>query len=181
MTNFLARLADLAYRRRGRMVLAWIAAMVVIIGLGSSMAGEYNADYDTPGSESEAAAELTEERFGGYSGQEIYVVWKSEDGARTPEVRRRVEAFFTQAQEVDDVSAPTPSRFSDDGTIGSTTLPLTVPGWEVEKEDGEKLIEAAEENSGNGLEIKLGGDPIYVAQEAGSPEVYGLLGARSCS
>ena len=40
MTRWLTRLADIAYRRRGRVVLAWIAAMVVIIGVGSSLAGE---------------------------------------------------------------------------------------------------------------------------------------------
>ena len=34
----------------------------------------------------------------------------------------------------------------------------------MEKEQGEQLIAAAEENSGDGLEIKLGGDPIYQAQ-----------------
>ena len=56
-------------------------------------------------------------------------------------------------------------------------MPLTVPGWEVEKKDGEKLIDAAETNSGNGLQIKLGGDPIYVAQEQTSPEGLGFLGA----
>ena len=84
MTRGLAKLADLAYRRRGRMVLAWIAAAIVIIGVGSSLAGEYNADYNTPGSESKAASDLTEERFDGYSGQEIYVVWKDEAGARSP-------------------------------------------------------------------------------------------------
>ena len=67
MTRFLTRLADLAYRRRGRMVLAWIAAAVVIIGVGSSLAGEYHANYDTPGSESKAASDLTKERFSGYS------------------------------------------------------------------------------------------------------------------
>jgi len=50
MTRFLLRLADVAYRRRGRMVLGWVAAAVVIIALGSALAGEYNADYDTPGS-----------------------------------------------------------------------------------------------------------------------------------
>ena len=87
MTRFLARLADIAYRRRGRMVLAWIAATVVIIGVGSSLAGEYNADYNTPGSESKAASDLTEERFDGYSGQEIYVVWKDEAGADSPAAR----------------------------------------------------------------------------------------------
>ena len=37
------------------------------------------------------------------------------------------------------------------------------------KEDGEKLIAAAEANDGDGLELQLGGDPIYVAQEAASP------------
>jgi putative drug exporter of the RND superfamily len=177
MTRFLANLADVAYRRRGRMVLAWIVAAVVIIGLGTSLAGEYEADYDTPGSESEAASELTEQRFSGYSGQEIYVVWKDPDGARSPEAREGVTAFLTEAKRVDHVAEETPIRVSRDGTIGATTLPLTVPGWEVPKEDGEKLIAAAEENSGDGLQIKLGGDPIYAAQEASSPEGIGFLGA----
>jgi putative drug exporter of the RND superfamily len=177
MTSRLARLADIAYRRRGRMVLAWILAAVVIIGVGSSLAGEYEADYNTPGSESKAASDLTEERFGGYSGQEVYVVWKDPAGATSPAARERVTAFLTEAERVDHVAEHTPIRVSEDGTIGSTNLPLTVPGWEVPKEDGEKLIAAAEENSGGGLEIKLGGDPIYQAQEATSPEGIGFLGA----
>jgi putative drug exporter of the RND superfamily len=177
MTKGLARLADLAYRRRGRMVLAWVLAAVVIIGVGSALAGEYQADYDTPGSESEAASDITKERFGGYSGQEIYVVWKDEGGARSADARQRIDAFFAQAQRVDHVAAHTPIRVSEDGKIGSTTLPLTVPGWEVTKEDGEKLIDAAEAHDGGGLQIQLGGDPIYAAQSQSSPEGIGFLGA----
>jgi RND superfamily putative drug exporter len=177
MTRALARLADISYRRRGRVVLAWIAAAVVIIGVGSSLAGEYDADYNTPGSESKAASDLTEERFEGYSGQEIYVAWKDEDGARSPEAQERLNAFFAEAEKVDHVEEHAPIRYSQDGTIGSTTLPLTVPGWDVPKEDGEKLIDAAEGNSGGGLQIELGGDPIYQAQEAASPEGIGFVGA----
>ena len=177
MTRRLARLADIAYRRRGRMVLAWIIAAVVIIGVGSSLAGEYEADYNTPGSESKAASDLTEQRFSGYSGQEIYVVWKDDAGAESAGARERLDSFFRQAERVDHVEAHTPIRVSENGKIGSTTLPLTVPGWEVPKEDGEKLIDAAEENSGGGLQIKLGGDPIYAAQSQSSPEGIGFLGA----
>jgi RND superfamily putative drug exporter len=177
MTRLLARLADIAYRRRGRVVLAWIAAMIVIIGLGSSLAGEYNADYDTPGSESKAARNLTEREFGGYSGQEVYVVWKDPAGATSPAAQKRVDAFLAEARQVDHIDPETPIRVSRDGTIATTTLPLTVPGWEVPKEDGEKLLAAAEDNSGGGLEIKLGGDPIYQAQESTSPEGLGFLGA----
>ena len=47
MTRGLTRLAEIAYRRRGRMVLAWIVSAVVIIGVGSSLAGEFEADYNT--------------------------------------------------------------------------------------------------------------------------------------
>jgi RND superfamily putative drug exporter len=177
MTRHLARLADLSYRRRGRMVLAWIAALVVVIGVGSALAGEYNADYNTPGSESKAASQLTEDRFGGYSGQEIYVVWKDPAGAKTGAAKQRIDAFLSQAQQVDHIAKPTDIRVSQDGKIGATTLPLTVPGWDVPKEDGEKLIAAAERNSRDGMEIKLGGDPIYAAQDSTSPEGLGFLGA----
>src|ERR687893_1543444 len=99
MNRALARLADISYRRRGRMVLAWLAALVVIIGVGSSLAGEYDADYNTPGSESKAASDLTEERFEGYSGQEIYVVWRDERGADAPAVKERVDAFLAEAEQ----------------------------------------------------------------------------------
>ena len=177
MTRLLARLADLSYRRRGRMVLAWLVAMVVTIGLGSALAGEYNANYDTPGSESKAAGDLTQERFGGYSGGEVYVVWKDPDGANSPAARERVDAFLAEAKKVDHVAEETPVRFSRDGTIGSTTLPLTIDSWDVPKESGEQLIAAAEANSRDGVEIKLGGDPIYAAQESTSPEGLGFLGA----
>src|SRR5918997_92157 len=177
MTRHLARLADFAYRRRGRMVLAWIAAAVVTIAVGSSLAGEYNADYNTPGSESKAASELTEQRFGGYSGQEVYVVWKDPSGATSPRAKERVDAFLSEAKQVDHVARQTPFRVSRDGTIGATTLPLTIEGWDVPKEDGEKLIAAAEKNSRDGLEIKLGGDPIYNAQEQTHPAGIGFLRA----
>ncbi len=177
MTRSLARLADVAYRRRGRMVLAWIAATIAIIGLGSSLKGEYEADYNTPGSESKAASDLTEREFGGYSGQEVYVVWTDPSGATSPAARKRVNAFLAEAKRVNHIARQTPIRVSKDGTIATTTLPLTIPGWEVPKKDGERLISAAEDNSGGGLEIKLGGDPILRAQEGASPEGLGFLGA----
>ena len=177
MTRALTRLADFSFRRRGTVVLIWLAAMVGIIGIGSTFAGEYNADYNTPGSDSKAAGDLTEKHFGGYSGQEIYVVWKDEQGAQSADAKQRLEGFFSQAEKVKHIAPHTAIRVSDDGKIASTTLPLTVPGWDVEKAQGEQLIAAADGNSGDGLQIKLGGDPIYAAQEQSSPEVLGFLGA----
>ncbi|HEY6653394.1 MAG TPA: hypothetical protein VI028_04665, partial [Solirubrobacterales bacterium] len=178
MTSRLTRLADIAYRRRGRVVLLWIVAMVVIIGVGSSLAGEFQADYDTPGSESKAASDITEQRFAGYSGQEVFVVAKDPGGfASQAEATQRLQPFFAQAEKVEHIAAHTPIRLSQNRQIATATLPMTVPGWEVTKDQGKQLINAAEENDGNGLELKLGGDPIYAAQSQSSPEGYGFLGA----
>ena len=177
MNRRLTRLADIAYRHRGRMVLGWIVAMILIIGVGSSLAGEFNANYDTPGSDSQAAGNITKQRFGGYSGQEINVVWKNQAGANNPQTLKQLNDFFAQAEKVDHIAPHAPIRISQNGQIGSTTLPLTVPGWDVTKDQGKQLINAAEDNDGNGTEIKLGGDPIYAAQSQSSPEGLGFLGA----
>jgi putative drug exporter of the RND superfamily len=177
MTRRLANLADIAYRHRGRMVLAWIVATVVLIGLGKAFAGEYEADYNTPGSESKEASELAEREFGGYSGQEIYVVWKDPNGADSAAAKAGLEKFFATAEAIPHVEKRQAIRVSDDGTIATTTLPLTIAGWEVPKEDGEELVAAAEDNSTESLQIELGGDPIYRAQESSNEEFIAFLAA----
>jgi RND superfamily putative drug exporter len=177
MTRHLSRLADIAYRRRGRVVLLWVVALVVIIGVGSSLAGEFSADYDTPGSESKASSDITEQRFAGYSGQEIFVVWKDPAGATSPQAQQRINAFLAEAEKVNNISPHTPIRVSDNGEIATTTLPMTVPGWDFKDDDARKIVNAAEDSSGNGLDIELGGDPIYSVQSQSSPEGIGFLGA----
>src|SRR3954447_8988771 len=178
MNRRLARLADISYRHRGKMVLGWVAAMVVIIGVGSSLAGDFNANYDTPNSDSKAASDITKSRFSGYSGQEIYAVAKNPAGfANKAAAAQRLQPFFAQAQRVEHIDQHTEIRLSQNRQIATTTLPMTVPGWEMTKDQGTQLIAAADDNSANGLDIKLGGDPIYAAQSQSSPEGIGFLGA----
>jgi RND superfamily putative drug exporter len=178
MTRRLAALADIAYRRRGRVVLAWILAAFLVIGIGGALKGDYNANYDTPGSESKAATDLTQRAFGGYAAEEIYVVAK--DPAGFPDeaaAAQRLQPFFAQAQKVKHIAPHTAIRLSPNRQIASTTLPMTVPGWDFDKSQGQDLIDAANDNSNQGLEIKLGGSPINSAEDQGSPEFAGLIGA----
>ena len=178
MTRRLSNLADFAYHHRRLSIFGWIAAAILIIAIGSSLKGDFNANYDTPNSESKAASDITKQRFGGYSAQEIYVVARDPNGfANEAEAGQRLAPFFAQAQKVDHIDAHTGIRLSANREIASTTLPMTVPGWEMTKDQGKQLISAAEDNDGSNLEIKLGGDPIYAAQGGSSPEGYGFLGA----
>ena len=56
----LGRLAGVAFRNRGRTVLAWVAALVVAVGLSAAFGGDFEADYSAPGSDSSKAQELHE-------------------------------------------------------------------------------------------------------------------------
>jgi putative drug exporter of the RND superfamily len=173
----LARLADLAYRRRGLIVLAWIALTAAVVAAAPRLAGEFSSEFATAGSESQAAADLIAERFPGTSGDTIDVVWQADAGARNPAVLARVEGFLEEAERLEGVAAAQPARVSRDGTIALARLELDRRALEVPEETGTRLIELAEAASGQGLQIELGGPPIRNAQEGGSPELVGLIAA----
>jgi len=176
-TRRLERLAGVVVRRRGRTVLAWIAALVLIGAVGPALAGEFDADYATPGSESKAAAELIGERFPGRSDARIDVVWEDRAGVDDPGSAARMERFLAAAERIEGVAGVSQRRVSPDGTIGYASLALDRPAWDVPAETGERLIERAEAASTGGLRIELGGGPIQEAQEGAPPEVVGLIAA----
>jgi putative drug exporter of the RND superfamily len=172
----LGRLGAFVHRRRGRVVLAWVAALVAIIALGPLLKGSSNANFETKGSESERASALLKERFPGRSADSVTVVWKASD-ARSPQVQQRVNAFLQRAERLEAVGAAGPPRVSRDGRIATTTLELDRAGFDVPDATGTKLIDLAKQSSGDGLTILLGGNVIRNAEGGGSPEGVGLLAA----
>jgi RND superfamily putative drug exporter len=177
MSARLARLADFTYRRRGLTVLAWIAVLIVVFPVSSALKGRFHADYATPGSESKTASSLIAQRFGGFSGSTIDVVWRAPAGANSPAAKQRIDNFLAQAGKLKGVGRPGPIRTAPNGQIAATSLELTRQDWDVPKQTGKDLISLADKSSGNGLEVKLGGGPIQDAQGSSGPEGFGFLGA----
>jgi putative drug exporter of the RND superfamily len=173
--SFLSRVAAVAVRRRGRVVLAWVGLLVAVIAISPLLAGEFNADFSTKGSQSAQASKLIEDRFDGRTGDTVTVVWKSDEGARSPDVQRRMDAFFAQAARVDGIGRATPARASPDGRTGVAEIQLTKRAWDVPTDSGKELIDLADDTRGGGLDVQLGGNVIQNAEEGGTPEGLGLL------
>src|SRR5919106_477698 len=169
----LARLADLSYRRRGRMLLAWIAVLAAVVVFAPRVAGEFDEDYLTPGSESKAAATLLAERFEGGTGDTFDIVWQAPAGVDDPAVETRMERFLERAERLEGVGAPEPAQVSRDGTIAVTRLQLDRPSWDVPGASSSKLIELIESTSGNGLRVEVGG----VEEEGTPPELIAFIAA----
>ena len=172
-TTFLTRLADLAYRRRGRMVLAWTAVLAAVVAFAPRVAGEFDEDYLTPGSESKAAATLLAERFQGGTGDTFDVVWQAPAGVRDPAIATRMERFLERADRLEGVGAAEPPQVSRDGTIEVTQLPLDRPSWDVPAKTSSELIEMAEAGSGSGVRVEVGG----VEEEGTPPEMIAFIAA----
>jgi RND superfamily putative drug exporter len=151
--------------------------VAAIVALAPLLAGEFDADFGTPGSESAAAADLIESHFPRSSGQSVNVVWQAPAGALEPGPSGRIDGFLAEAAELEGIGDAQPARVSRDGTIALAELELDRPFTDVPGETGTQLISLAKEVDGGGLRIELGGTLIRNAEEGASPELGGLIAA----
>jgi RND superfamily putative drug exporter len=171
----LGRLASIAYRRRGHVVLTWLLVLIVVGGLSTAFGGEFKADYSAPGSDSRAAADLLTQRFPAASGASVDVVVQSEGSVTAPEVRSAVGSLLTEMDGVPHVAGTgdpfaTPGSISPDGHTLMTSLRLDVTNpVDMPVPDSEHLLRLAADSplaAQPGVSIALGGQAIEQAEQA---------------
>jgi RND superfamily putative drug exporter len=180
----LGRLADLAFRHRGRTLLAWLAALGIAVGLSSAFGGEFNADYSAPGSDSSQAQQLLEERFPAQAGDTFQVVVRADGGVKESGSQADVRALLDRVAAVPHVASvedpyTTPGGVSPDGRtlVAQARLDVVNP-VDVPVEDSEQLIALAEDATHQGFDVALGGQVVAQGEavEIGS-EALGLAAA----
>ncbi|HZI98127.1 MAG TPA: MMPL family transporter, partial [Actinomycetales bacterium] len=180
----LGRLAGVSYRRRGLVVLGWIAALAIAVGMSAAFGEDFAADYSVPGSDSAEAQELLSERFPAQAGDTVDVVVRAEGPVTDQAVRADVQALLDElagqphVAAVDDPYA-SPSSISPDGQTLVAQLRLDVVNpIDVPISDSEQMIAIAEDAERPGLSVALGGQTIQEAErgEIGS-EMIGILAA----
>ena len=179
----LGRLAGLAFRRRGTVLLAWLLGLGVAIGLSSAFGAELSNGTTLPGSDSEQAQTLLDDRFPAQAGDRVDVVVRADDLASS-EVQSRVTALLGEMGDVPHVAeVEDPYAFdaavSGDGRtlVARVFLDVANPN-DMPVEDTERLLAIAADAEGDGLEIALSGQAVQLAEApAGSTEMVGLVAA----
>jgi putative drug exporter of the RND superfamily len=166
----LGRLAGVAFRRRRRVILGWLAALALVIGLSAAFAGEFAADYSAPGSDSRQAQDLLGQRFPVQAGNTVDVVVRSGAGVTGAAVRSDVMALLRELGEMPHVAAAedpytAPGAISGDGKTLVSRLKLDVANpVDMPVADSEKLLAAAQASERPGLDVALGGQAIRAAE-----------------
>ncbi len=180
----LERIARTSYRHRWLVLVVWIAALVVTVSLGRSLAGDFASGGNLPNTESRRAFDLLESRFPARAGDGGTIVFEADQGVDDPEVQAAMESLFQRAAQVPGVTAVVSpyspegqSQISQDGTIAYAqvnTVDLDYNEWGPVS-DGVKAARA--EVNVPGLTVELGGDIFSDGIQPPATEAFGLLAA----
>ena len=109
MSSFLYGLGRTAFRRRLRVLLAWLATLVVVGGLALVVSDEFDESFTLPGTESQVALDALDRTFpqAGGTTAELVVVPREGQSVRTSTVREAVEAGVDRLEDVPQVDGVT--------------------------------------------------------------------------
>ncbi|WP_405500701.1 MMPL family transporter [Streptomyces niveus] len=183
MATFLYRLGRLAFRRRWRVLLAWVAVLVAA-GIGiSSVSGSTTDDFTLPGTQSQQAIDLLEAEFpqASASGATARVVIEAPDGEKLTSAayKTHVEALVDDlrtAPQVANVADPFSSGLvSASGRIAYAQVTYAVPQAEITTAASDALREVVRQGAEAGLAVSLGGNAVLDEGESNAAELIGLL------
>jgi RND superfamily putative drug exporter len=180
-------LAHFCYRHRRIVLLGWAALLTVLIALSSVFGGEFKLEFRLPGSESQAAVDLLEEKGATErTGDVGQIVFRTDRGISDVQVRRTLEKFFADIQSnVEGVEVQSPylpansSAISPDGRTAYAELYFSYRTGEQYTADAEVIKELHTELQASlpsTLQVELGGD-LFADEPEFSSEILGILAA----
>jgi RND superfamily putative drug exporter len=179
------RLAGWSLRRRWWALVAWVLVLAAVTVGSQAVGADYHNDFSLPGSESQRALKVLQDRAPDQSGSSVQIVLEAPGGLASPDARSRVTAMLGEVQRLPHVvSVRSPyddkSAVSASGSIGYATVALDKQSEDIPAEDARSIIDTAQRAEQDGvLRVELSGDPVRAAQESssGSAEGIGLLAA----
>lgn len=177
MATVLYRLGRFAYRRRRFVLPAWLLLFVGAIFASSALAGETQDSFEIPGTESQEAFDLLEERFPEQPDSEntfARVVFAAPDGESItdPQNQEAVDGVVGELSNAPNVAQVVPpsaegGTISEDGSVAFATVNYDVSVLELEPDARDALIGIVEEGRDSGLTVEVGGE---AATDQGPPE-----------
>lgn len=185
MALWLYRIGKGSFHRPFAVLAGWLAALLLIGGVGFAFAGQTEEEFRIPGSESQEAYDRLESVFPVFAGASVQVVLQSTDGERldTPQNKRLIEQLTADIEERDGIeTAISPfdefagKALSDDGRVGFIQVQYTLPAPEVSDEMLADLLAARDVIDGSPISIEFGGS-VFQDTEVGLTiaEVFGLV------
>jgi RND superfamily putative drug exporter len=178
LTGALFHLARLCVRRRWIVIGAWLIVFVVLAVWARSVGQDVTDNLTLPGTDSQRATALLEQRFPSQANGTNPVVLTAPKGAKLDESKYKqpiddTVAALKKDPDVRDATSPLSSGGSDllakDKRIGYIALNLRPSPSELTKDDAERIVALADPARDAGLDVGFGG---YLGQKVSKPETH---------
>jgi RND superfamily putative drug exporter len=179
MASALYRLGRFSARRRGWVVATWVALLVALGGLVATVDTGFVDSFSIPGTESQEAIELLDERMPGAGGASGRIVFAADEGERIEDARAEIDAVMAKVAEAPNVvAAASPfvaQSVSPDGRVALAQVNWSVESIALTQADRDAVRDIAAEVEGDGLTVEFGGDAgLEVTEPGGIAEGIGF-------
>ncbi|WP_314412799.1 MMPL family transporter [Streptomyces kroppenstedtii] len=183
MATFLYRIGRWAFRRRRLVGGLWLGALVLAVAAAALAPAGAEEDLAMPGTESQKAFDLLDERFpeSNSQGAEARLVFRAPDGQRVTAGKNRAAVEDTVgsldgSDQVASASDPYASgAVSEDGTIAYSTITYAVAAVDLTGPTKSALESAADRGRNAGLTVEIGGSALDAEEEpGGTTEIIGV-------
>ena len=183
MSSTLYRLGRAIVRLRKLVLAAWAALLVLLIAATAVLGGTLQDDFTIPGTESQRGLDVLGQRFDMLAGASAQIVFATTDGTPVADHADTVQRVTQEAAELPDVAfvqnpldPDLPGEVSDDGTVAIAQLQADVGLGDVTDELREGLLDLAERETGEGLDVIAGGAILGLSSVPLSPtEILGVV------
>lgn len=178
MSGWLGWVGRLASRRPWRMVMGFVAALVVLGGLPGGVGAGFTDEVRLGDSDSQRAADLLAERFPAAAGDTATLVFH-DDALQRPGTTREVDAVLDSVASQPNVESVTPLQVSTDGTIGFATVLYDEVAADLSQAHLERLEDAVVPLDTLGVEASMRGPVVDRWRDRPVPvgEFAGVLAA----
>jgi RND superfamily putative drug exporter len=165
MNSFTRRLGAASARRPWITIAAWLVAAAVVLGLAGTVGGAFTDDFVAPGSQSERAMRLLEERFPDAADGSALAVFAAPEGQRLEGTRAAVERAVAAIGDVEHVAAVADLTIAPDGRIGYAEITFDAPATQLGIPGFTAMSDALEPARQAGLQAEIGGDAAFINSE----------------
>lgn len=178
----LARWARLAARNPWKVIGSWAVVIVIFALLANAFGGEFDSSFTLPGSESQQAIELLQEKFPEAAGDSATIIFRANEGSISdPAVQAEIDQLLAEAATLPNVAGMitpemNPLQISEDGTIAYVVLQYEMQAMEMDEADVEAVFHLVDSSNSELLQVEAGGTVVSMGEtpELGSSEIVGI-------
>ncbi len=191
-TGALSRWTHAVTRHPWRVVGAWVAIVVLLIGLVGTVGGSLRDEFNIPGSDTQKATDLIESEFAAEQGGVLNIVFAAPAGQRldTPERKAAIDKAIAELRGpefkatedkagLESVGNPfSEDTFADNGRIAYAEAQFDRVIWDEDRDSVVAVEESVRETvEPAGVRVEYNGEAEFPPLEQGTSEALGLLAA----